>query len=137
MQASFVMRAEGGAIKRTAIHEAGHAVVARAVSHEVLRVSLADGVRTRYRRGDRHAHPCEAMVALGGPLAEQHYRPTTSAQWEALWRDEWHGDLDNARRRRGLRHGGTVGCPPGARPWCASIGRRSCAWPGRLPSAAR
>ena len=81
----------------TAVHESGHAVIARAIGHGVVSVSL-DGARTRYRRGDHHAHLCEAMVALAGPLAEQHYRPTTPAEREALWRHHWRRDLDNARR---------------------------------------
>jgi hypothetical protein len=80
----------------TAVHESGHAVVARAIGHGVVSVSL-DGARTRYRRGEPHAHLCEAMVALAGPLAEQHYRPTTPAEREALRRDQWRSDLDHAR----------------------------------------
>jgi len=37
------------------------------------------------------------MVALSGPLAEQHYRPTTPAERKMLWREHWHSDLDHAR----------------------------------------
>jgi hypothetical protein len=73
-------------------------VVARAIGHGVVRVSLADGCRTRYLRGDHHVHLCEAMVALAGPLAEQRCRPITPAEREALWRENWRTDLDNARR---------------------------------------
>jgi hypothetical protein len=81
-----------------AVHEAGHAVIARVISHGVLRVSLKDGTHTRYRHGDHLMHLYEAMIALAGPLAEQRYRPTTPAERRALWRSKWHNDLEKARR---------------------------------------
>jgi hypothetical protein len=37
-------------------------------------------------------------IALAGPLAEQHYRPTTKAERRELWREHWHSDLANARQ---------------------------------------
>jgi hypothetical protein len=54
-------------------------------------------VTTRYRHDDPHHHLLEAMIALAGPLAEQHYHPTSKAEREALWREHWHGDLARAR----------------------------------------
>jgi len=81
----------------TAVHEAGHAVIAHLLGHAVIRASL-DGVRTRYRHGDLYAYLCEAAIALAGPLAEQHYRPTTKAERRELSREFWHTDLDHARQ---------------------------------------
>jgi hypothetical protein len=82
----------------TSVHEAGHAVIALVLGHAVMHASLADGVRTRYRRGDHAAQLREAMIALAGPLAEQRCRPITPAQRRALWREHWHTDLANARK---------------------------------------
>ena len=63
-----------------------------------MRASLANGVRTRYQHADYHARLGEAAIALAGPLAELRCRPTTRAEREALWREQWHTDLENARR---------------------------------------
>jgi hypothetical protein len=52
----------------TAVHEAGHAVVARALAVEVIVVSL-DHTRTRYRV-DSNGHWTQAVIALSGPAAE-------------------------------------------------------------------
>src|SRR5262245_11722102 len=53
-----------------AVHEAGHAVVARLLAQPVKRTALA-GVTTRYRRGDTKAHRQQAIIALAGPCAEE------------------------------------------------------------------
>ena len=63
-----------------------------------MRASLANGVRTRYQHADYHARLGEAAIALAGPLAELRCRPTTRAEREVLWRENWRTDLDNARR---------------------------------------
>jgi hypothetical protein len=73
-------------------------VIARHLGHVVVRVSLAEGLRTRYRHADQHMHLCEAMIALAGPITEARYRPTTRAERHELWRGPWHIDLENARR---------------------------------------
>jgi hypothetical protein len=54
----------------TAIHEAGHAVVALALGHEVTRLSL-EFCRTRYRRNDEIAWWNEAVISMAGAAAEQ------------------------------------------------------------------
>jgi hypothetical protein len=55
-----------------AVHEAGHAVVARLLAQPVKRTALA-GVTTRYRRGDTKAHRQQAIIALAGPCAEDRH----------------------------------------------------------------
>jgi hypothetical protein len=74
-----------------AYHEAGHAVIARALDQQVVSVALSDGVRTRYRR-DAVGQRYTAIVALAGPVAEDRRRPTTDAQRAVLWQAEWAAD---------------------------------------------
>jgi hypothetical protein len=84
-------------IEVIAIHESGHACVAVVCGHPVIRVAL-DGVTTLYRRGDPHMHLGEAMIAFAGPLSESRFCRPSPAQQRALWQEEWHTDLANARR---------------------------------------
>jgi ATP-dependent Zn protease len=83
------------AVDLTALHEAGHAVIARLCGLGVVSAAAgADpGVRTRYRSATTEAEDMEinerlALVDLAGMAAE----------WMRL-RDAWKSDEESARRR--------------------------------------
>lgn len=78
-----------------ALHEAGHAVIARLCGLGVVSAAASDdpGVRTRYRSATTEAEDMEinrrvALVDLAGMAAE----------WMCL-RDAWKSDEESARRR--------------------------------------
>ena len=60
-----------------AVHEAGHAVVARLLAQPVKRTALA-GVTTRYRRGDTKAHRQQAII-------EPSIRKPSAGRQRAAW----------------------------------------------------
>lgn len=81
-----------------AVHESGHAIVARALGIDVMSTSAIGALtRTRWRGGT--AALAIPMIDLAGPAAEHAY----------LRRTVWRADLENARRRVlqivALRHG--------------------------------
>jgi hypothetical protein len=91
----------------SAVHESGHAVIARALGQPVERASLSN-VYTRYRRGDQRAHRRELAIALAGLLAEHYYRPTTPIERDSLWRTAGRIDLANIRRHLAAGGGADV-----------------------------
>jgi hypothetical protein len=89
-------------------HEAGHAVIARALGVGVTHVSLfptdaggTAGAQTRSAHwvapannpsAQIAAYEADAKVALAGPMAQHHYRPG-----KPRWKHEWRDDLVNAK----------------------------------------
>ena len=80
--------------------------------------------------------PNEAMIALAGPLAEQRYRPVTSARRRVLWREAWRDDRANALKHAEICGADIAQFGRQVR-WCVSTGRRSSAWQRPCRSAAR
>jgi hypothetical protein len=90
-----------------AVHEAGHAGVARLLAQPVKRTALA-GVTTRYRRGDTKAHRQQAIIALAGPCVEDRHTGYTPEQRAPVWETAWREDLFNAMRHLDASGGGMM-----------------------------
>jgi hypothetical protein len=78
-----------------AIHEAGHACIARSLGHEVIHVSL-DSIKVRYRYDGFRSHWIECVIALSGPAAETRYGTYSADEIEHHRRVHWWQDIDNA-----------------------------------------
>jgi hypothetical protein len=90
-----------------AVHEAGHAVVARALSLEVVRVELKF-CRVGRCRDDPIARWSQAIVAVAGPAAEQRHAAYPWDVQSRLWRAYWRADRRNAEHWLGLISGVTL-----------------------------
>jgi hypothetical protein len=97
--------------RATAVHEAGHAVVAKALRLAVLQVRLGDLTRHpatqayvpgqahfRYDSRTREGRQCHALVCFGGPLAEARYRGLSADDMAPYWAGRWRGDLDGLHK---------------------------------------
>jgi hypothetical protein len=98
--------------KTKAHHEAGHAVVARALGIKVTHATLSDidgeAVVSSWSAGHAAAENAanapyriaglekDAMVALAGPLAEFQYRPLSRGAVLRTWKSGWASDRRNA-----------------------------------------
>jgi hypothetical protein len=80
-----------------AIHEGGHAVVAIAIGHDVVKATI-ESVRTRYRRSDPQAVYREAVIAAAGPTAEVFYQPLSGLQRRQRWDSVWSTDRRRINR---------------------------------------
>jgi hypothetical protein len=89
----------------TAIHEAAHAVVARALGVEVTRVTLDAGFLAQagwlgacctLSRDDPNSHWAQAVTDLAGPVAEQRYACYPPARVAMMERSAWKTDFRNA-----------------------------------------
>jgi hypothetical protein len=100
----------------TAIHEAGHAIVARALSVEVVRVVLTPyweraerlGVCCTIVRDNPNDCWAHAVLDLAGPLAEQRYANYSDDMLAAMWCTAWKTDRANAERHLGQLEGAVV-----------------------------
>jgi hypothetical protein len=98
--------------KALAHHEAGHAVIARILGMGIEYVTLrrADGdpgalahSAAYFAPDNLEAREKDAIVALAGPMAQQHYRPLSPATQNRLWKDGgWLGDRMNAMNSLGM-----------------------------------
>jgi hypothetical protein len=86
-----------------AYHEAGHAVVARSLSLEVLMLELK--FCRVGRRDDPLACWSQAIVAVAGPAAEQRHARYPEDVRARLWRVYWKTDRANAEHWLGLIRG--------------------------------
>jgi hypothetical protein len=80
-----------------AIHEAGHAVIARGLDLAVTLIAL-DKVRTRCPCNDAMTSWAGAVIALSGPMAEIRYGGMSPDEIEQQWTTQWATDRSNAER---------------------------------------
>jgi hypothetical protein len=84
-----------GAPLMVAYHEAGHCVVARVLSIEVVKLTM-ECCSTR-RRNDPISCWSQSIIALSGPAAEQRYAGYSKDVEAAMWRSAWKTDRGNAQ----------------------------------------
>ena len=84
-------------------HEAGHAVIARALNINIKYATLEDvnGYPQTVTESAAHQRPSDldalehdAIVALAGPLAQQRHRPLSQSEQDRAWEDggDWYDD---------------------------------------------
>jgi hypothetical protein len=89
-------------------HEAGHAVIARALNINIKYATLEDvngypmvlaESAAHQRPSDPDALEHDAIVSLAGPLAQQRHRPLSQSEQDRAWKDggEWYDDRLNAQ----------------------------------------
>ena len=83
-----------------AYHEAGHCVVARALSLEVSKLTL-DCCRTRRRGENPISLWSEAVTALAGPMAERRFAAYPAGVVLQLRSSTWKTDYANAGMSEG------------------------------------
>jgi hypothetical protein len=93
----------------SAVHEAGHATIARVLRHRVDAATLRV-VHTWHRRGDPEAHRRAAIIAMAGPMAERRYCGLTPDQEAVAWGGPFRVDLRNVFHH--LDAAGGLPCAP-------------------------
>ena len=85
-------------VEQCARHEAGHAICAWRLGVPIASADLTL-VITQPRGRSPSVQRSRAVIALGGPMAEDAYRGYTLEEQHALWGSVWSVDLSNALAR--------------------------------------
>jgi hypothetical protein len=91
-----------------AIHESGHAVVARVLGQPVKLASLAK-VTTRHLCGHSEVDRHLTIIALAGLVAEDRHAGYTPDERAMMWETVWRTALANAMRHLDASGGGMMG----------------------------